>query len=73
MDGPTVNWKVLEVIQKKGEDEYPPRANIGSHGLYVVSGTLNSTVVAADWRVEKVLRGMFKLLKDAAARRAEYI
>ena len=41
----------------------------------MVSGALHSAVVvvAADWPVEKVLRGMLKLLKDAPARRAEYM
>lgn len=74
MDDPSVNWKVLEVIQKKREeDEYPPLANIGSCGLHVISGTLHSAVVASDWSVEKVLRGMFKQLKDAPVRRAEYM
>ena len=74
MDGSNVNWKVLEVIQKKQqEDEYPLLADIGSCGLHVVSGKLHSAVVAADWPVDKVLRGMIKLLKDAPVRRAEYM
>ena len=74
IDGPNVNWKVLEVIQKKPEEnEYPPLAEIGSCGLHLVSGALHSAVVAADWPVKKVLRGMFKLLKDAPAGRAEYM
>ena len=74
MDDPSVNWKVLEVIQKKREeDEYPPLADIGSCGLHVISGTLHSAVVASDWSVEKVLTGMFKQLKDAPVRQAEYM
>ena len=37
-----VNWKVLEVIQKKREkDKYSPLADIGSCGLHVVSGALH--------------------------------
>ena len=74
MDGPNVNWKVLEVIQTKREkDEYPPLQDIGSCGLHVVSGALHSAVLVADWPVEKVLRGMYKFLKDAPARRNEYM
>ena len=74
MDGPNVNWKVLEVIQiKREEDEYPPLEDIGSCGLHVVSGAFHSAVLAADWPAEKVLRGMYKLLKDARPRRAEYM
>ena len=74
MDGSYVNWKVLEVIQKKRqEDEYPLFADIGSCGLHVVSGALHSAVVAADWPVDKVLKGMFKLMKDVPGRRAEYM
>ena len=74
MDGPSVNWKVLEIIQKKREEnEYPPLSDIGSCGLHVVSGTLHSAVVVADWPAEKMLRGMFKLLKDAPATQVEYM
>ena len=74
MDVPSVNWKVLEVIQKKREkDEYPPLADIGSCVRLVVSGALHLAVFAADWRAEKVLRGMFKLLKDVTTRRVEYM
>ena len=74
MDVPSVNWKVLEVIQKKREeDEYPPLADIGSCVRLVMSGALHLAVVVADWRAEKVLRGMFKLLKDVTTRRVEYM
>ena len=49
MDGPNVNWKLLEVIQKKREEhEYPPLADIGSCGLPVVSDALHSARVVAD-------------------------
>ena len=72
MDGPNVNWKVLEVIQiNREEDEYPLLKDIESCGLYVVSGALQSAVLAADWTVE--LRRMCKLLMDAPARRAKYM
>ena len=74
MDGPNVNWKILDVLQeKREEDGNSPLEDIGSCSLHVVSGALHSAVVAAGWPVEKVLRGMFKLLKDSPARRAEYI
>ena len=39
----------------------------------MVSGALHPAAVAVDWPVEKVLRGMFKLLKDAPDRQAEYM
>ena len=74
MDSPNVNWKVLEAIQiKREEDKYPPLEDIGSCGLHMVSGALHSALLAADWPVEKLLREMYKLLKDAPARRAEYM
>ena len=74
MDGPKTNWKILRLIQdKREEDDHPPLQDIGSCGLHVVSGALHSAVVAANWPVEKVLRGMFKFLKDAPARRAGYM
>ena len=74
MDGPNVNWKILETIQeKRTEEELCPLEDVGSCGLHVISGALHTGVADADWPVEKVLRGMFKLLKDAPARRAEYM
>ena len=42
MDGLNVNWKEVEVIQKKRKDEYPPLAEIRSCGLHVVSDALHS-------------------------------
>ena len=46
---------------------------IGSCVRLVGSGALHLAVVAADWRAEKVLREMFKLLKDVTTRRVEYM
>ena len=46
---------------------------IGSCGLHIVSGDLGTAVKKADWCVEMVLRGMFKLFRKAPARRGEYL
>ena len=73
MGGPNVNWKVLEITKiKQEEDEYPPLEDIRSCCLHVINGALHSAVLVADWPIE-VLWGMHKLLKDAPARRAEYM
>ena len=73
MNDPHVNWKTLNIVQKRREEnEYPPLVDIGSCSLHIVSGALHSAVVAAGWPVEKILRGMYKFLKDSPARRAAY-
>ena len=74
MDGPSTNWKVLDLMNKfREKEEMPPMNCIGSCGLHIVSGALGTGVKKADWSVEKVLRGMFKFLKKAPARRGDYL
>ena len=72
MDGPNTNWKILKLVSElRDKEEYPVLENIGSCGLHVISGALHTGVVAADWPIEKLLRGMFKFLHNSPARRAE--
>lgn len=50
MDGPNTNWLVLSKMQKFREDEeMPPLDCIGSCGLHVLSGALQTGVKAAEW------------------------
>ena len=56
MDGPNTNWLVLSKMTKFREDEeMPPLDCIGSCGLHVISGVLQSGVKAAECGTEKVL------------------
>ena len=74
MDGPHVNWLILSRMQNEREEaEHSPLEDAGSCGLHIVSGAFQSGVKDADWGLEKVLRGMWKLLDKSPARRGEYL
>ena len=38
-----------------------------------MSGVLHTGVVASSWPIEKVLRAMFKFLRNSPAKRVEYL
>ena len=74
MDSPNTNWLVLSKMTKFIEDEgIPPLDCIGSCGLHVISGALQSGVKAAEWGTEKVLMGMYKFVHKSPGRRADYV
>ena len=55
------------------DEEMSPLDCIGSYGLHVISGALQSGVKAAEWGTEKVLMGMYKFLHKSPGRRADYL
>ena len=60
MDGPTVNWKVLELFDEKLESkDLPKTLNIGSCSQHSVHGALKTGIKSADWNVERTLKSMF--------------
>ena len=74
MDGPTTNWAVLTKIQEeRKEEEIPQLENIGSCGLHVIAGALQTGVSKTPWNLKKVLQSMFKLFNESPARRDVYI
>ena len=74
MDGPNVNWLILKMLQKEGEEkELSPLEDCGSCGLHVVAGAFQNGIKASAWDLEKVLRAMWKLLDKSPARRGGYI
>ena len=74
MDGPNTNWAVLTKIQgERKEEELSQLENIGSCGLHVIAGALQTGVSKTSWNLKKVLQSMFKLFNDSPARREVYI
>ena len=74
MDGPNTNWSVMKIIQDKRKDDgLPCLENIGSCGLNVVSGALQTGVQKSSWLIKKVLQSMWKLFHDSCARKDVYI
>lgn len=70
MDGPNVNWKFLELLK---ENEDCNLLELGSCGLHVLHGALQSGHKACKWDIDSILRGMYWLFKDSPARRADFI
>ena len=74
MDGPNVNWKILELLSVyRDEEELPSLENIGSCGLHVISGALHTGVLASGWPIEELLRALFKFIQHSPARRSDYL
>ena len=74
MDGPHTNWVVLKLINDwRKENQLPIIESIGSCGLHIVSGALQTGAEKTGWDIKKVLKAMFNLFHDSPARRDEYI
>ena len=74
LDGPAVNWKVLELFDEKLESkDLPKTLNIGSCSQHAVNGALKMGMKSVDWNVEKILKSMFWILHDSAARKDDYM
>lgn len=74
MDGPTVNWKFMDLLAKDMEQEHclPKMLNMGSCALHVVHGAFQTGHKASGWEVNAYLRAMFGAFKDSPARRADF-
>ena len=74
MDGPNVNSKFLEIINKKLQTTYSKiLLNLGSCGLHASHSSIMTGHDAADWSVQQVVKGMYDLFKQSPARRADYL
>ena len=70
MDGPNVNWDVLKRLSLSSEEKDSSKLiNIGSCGLHVVHGALQTGTVATGWDINKVLHAMWKIFDESPARR----
>ena len=74
MDGPNVNWDVLSLHSSYREkNEFSRLINIGSCGLHVLHGALQTRIMETDWEDNKVLHAMWKISDEWPARRDIYI
>ena len=73
MDGPSVNWKFLDLMKKILHEDYDTSLlNIGSCGLHTVHNCFKSGAVASGWAVDSVLSSLYYLFKDSPARREDF-
>ena len=75
MDGPTVNWNVLNLMNDMRRiKELPTIADIGLCTLHIVHGAFKTGFKkgASNWNVQGILGAMYRILKDSPARRDQY-
>ena len=70
MDGPNVNWLVLnkpdDMLIANGHER---TVNIGSCAQHTVHGGFQTETSNASWNIDKILKGLFIILHDSPARR----
>ena len=75
MDGPNVNWKILNKITEKrcSVEHYPGLINVASCSLHFVHGAFRSSVIKTDWGIDLVLKALHNLFDESPAKREDYI
>ena len=73
MDGPNVNWKMLNKITEErcSVEHYPGLINVGSCSLHVVHGAFRSGVIKTKWGMYSVLKALHNLFDEAQAKRED--
>ena len=69
MDGPSVNWNVLEMLddQRAGKD-LSKTLNIESCNQHIVHGALKNGTTITEWSIDNILKAMYWILHDSPAR-----
>ena len=74
MDGPSVNWLLLDLLKKQREQqELPKLLNIGSYNLHVIHGAFKIGFQSVEWNIGKLMKASSNLFDDSPARRADYV
>ena len=74
MDGPNVNWKLLDTIaeDRSSNEQYPILLNVGSCSLHVVHGAFRNGIKQTNWEIDLLLRSLHSLFNETPARREDY-
>ena len=74
MDGPNVNWSMLNELKLELETspDSPELIEFGSCALHVVHGALKTGHASVSWNVIEFLRSIFYLFNDFPSRKAAY-
>ena len=73
MDGPIVNLKFLEKLQKdRLENEQHELINIGSCGLHTIHSAFKAGAENTSRNIRKTLHGSYQILHDSPARRDDF-
>ena len=74
MDGPNVNWKLLDTIaeDRSSNEQYPILLNVGSCSLHVVHGAFRNDIKQTNWEIDLLLRSLHSFFNETPARREDY-
>ena len=74
MDGPNVNWKLLDSIaeDRSSNEQYPILLNVGSCSLHVVHGAFRNGMKQTNWGIDLLLKSLHSLFNETPARREHY-
>ena len=62
MDGPSVNWLLLNLLEKQREQqELPKLLNFGSCNLHVIHSAFKFGFQSAEWNIGKLMKAIYKL------------
>ena len=76
MDGPSVNWALVDVVcefRKLEDPDSPELLNIGSCGIHVLHGAYQTAHGTNEWEVGKTLKAGHGVFKKSPARRSDYL
>ena len=75
MDGPNVNWKLLDSIaeDRSSNEQYPILLNVGSCSLHVVHGAFRNGMKQTNWGIDLLLKSLHSLFNETPARREDYM
>ena len=74
VDGPSVNWSFYgKLNNERNELILPELLHTGSCGLHVLHRFYKTGSNAAEWKLAKILKGLYKLFDESPTRRADYI
>ena len=66
MDGPNVNWNVLNILDDKLESgNFPKTLNLGSSAQHTVHGVFKDGFQKSSWKIDNLLKSAFWLLNDS--------
>ena len=74
MDGPNVNWKMLDLIveDRNSNETYPNLLDVGSCSLHVVHGAFRTGMKQTGWGIDLLLKSLYSYLHETPTRREDY-
>ena len=68
IDGPATNWSMFEKMSdQRKTDEIPCLENSGNCWLHTVSNVLQNGAKQTGWKLDEVLKSLWKLFQDSPA------